>query len=218
MIESGMASAWAWNVTSQLVFDPARAMATIMGVRAPIAGLRLAQGILEYYGATSELGSLSTEDLRRVPGIGPIRAKRLLAAFELGRWRHGKEPRPQPPVSMSRLRGQVPPTETMVLALRPESTDPPITLSVGRGLTKHSPLGGFVAQLLMEARSGWWLMVFRPSGAPTEEERNAAKKFVETAHLVDLHIDGVFVFGRAEYWAFTAGGLRSKPAEKPSPA
>jgi DNA repair protein RadC len=61
-------------------------LAIILGHGVPRAGaLELANAVLDAVGGLHGLARASTDDLRRVPGIGAARASQLIAAVEAGR-------------------------------------------------------------------------------------------------------------------------------------
>ena len=191
---------WKWSPDSELSFDLAEAMTTIMGIRSLDTGRFLAERILDRYGADTDLTELTVSDLCRVPGIGPVRAGRLAAAFEFSRWMTGRAPGESVTCELLRLRARVPLTETILLGHRPYAESSPTTLSVGVGFVPRSPVGGYVAQLLSQAREGWWVVLVRPAAAPTATELRVAERFAQAAKRMNLGLERLIIVGRSGCW------------------
>lgn len=61
----------------------AELLAVVLGTVGPIPALRAANQLLAEHGSASELARMATAELRR--HVGPVRAARIQASFELGR-------------------------------------------------------------------------------------------------------------------------------------
>ena len=175
--------------------------------------LQLATRILKEAGGVDGLASSDPTALRRISGVGPVRAARIRAGFELA-WRANPQEPLETPLdpavvlaeSVARLRGQVPPGEHLIFAHRPASAEPPITLVCGQDLNETSPLGGFLAQMLIEGPGPWWLVAVRPGGAPKAAERGAAEKVFASAAIVGLHLAKVLLIGGRRHWVLGEEG------------
>ena len=175
--------------------------------------LQLATRVLEEAGGVDGLASSDPTALRRIAGIGPVRAARIRATFELA-WRANPQEPMETPLdpavvlaeSVARLRGQVPPGEHLVFAHRPASPEPPITLACGEDLNETSPLGGFLARMLTEGPGPWWLVAVRPGGRPKPDERAAAERVFVSAAIVGLDLAKVLLIGGRRHWVLGEAG------------
>ncbi len=169
-------------------------------------------------GALRRLAARPPAELQRTTGIGPAKAARLIAAFELGH-RLGREGRPAlpriaEPADVMRLVGpglrdlQV--EEFHLLALDTRSQVVRDVL-VTRGLLDSSlvhPREVFRAAIA-EAAAGIILVHNHPSGDPTPsaEDRAVTRQLVAAGQLLDLPVyDHVIVAGD-RYVSFATAGL-----------
>jgi DNA repair protein RadC len=169
-------------------------------------------------GVLRRLAARPPSELLRAPGVGPAKAARLLAAFELGN-RITREARPGPtriaePGDVVRLVGgrlrdlQV--EEFHLLALDTRSQVLRDVL-VTRGLLDSSlvhPREVFRAAIA-EAAAGIILVHNHPSGDPTPsaEDRAVTRQLVAAGQLLDLPVyDHVIVAGD-RYLSFATAGL-----------
>lgn len=172
--------------------------------------LQLACRVLTEVGGLDGLATATVAELRAVRGIGPVKAARVRAAFELA-WRTsgaGADDTPRPPEPtesvesvVRRLRGQISPSERAVIGYRPGHDLPPITLALGEVLGPRSRLGSYLARLLAEGVGPWWVVVLRPSNGEIRDiERLRAADLLEAAHLVGVDLDYVMLLsGRAHH-------------------
>ena len=184
------------------------------------------QDVLEIAGRLLELseGSLRrlarrpNAELLRAPGIGPTKAARLLAAFELGS-RAAREERPpvvriREPEDVLRLFGsrlrdlQV--EEFHLLALDSQSQVLREVL-ITRGLLNSSlvhPREVFRAAIA-EAAAGIIVVHNHPSGDPTPsaEDRAATKQLVSAGRLLDVPLYDHVIIAGDQFVSFATAGL-----------
>lgn len=179
----------------------------------------VARGLLDGMGGSlRRLAARPEAELLRVPGIGPAKAARLLAAFELAH-RLAREVRP----ATARIRGpedavrevgsrlrDLTVEEFHVLALDTQSRvlrD----VTVSRGLLDSSlvhPREVF-RTAIAEAAAGVILVHNHPSGDPTPsaEDRAVTRQLVAAGQLLDLPVyDHVIVAGD-RFTSFATSGL-----------
>lgn len=182
--------------------------------------LELAQRLLREGGGLAGLATASLDALRDLGGVGPVKATRIAAAFELGR-RGGPTPAsadaPHAPVSdpsavhaplvpawqrvAEAMRGQVAIGERALLAVRLERAEAPVTLALGDTLGAGTRAGAVLARLLASPGEGaWWLIGVRPGGPPQKKEREAAERIAAAARLVDLPLAGVVLVAGTRTW------------------
>ena len=169
-------------------------------------------------GSLRRLAARPAAELLRLPGVGPTKAARLLAAFELGA-RLAREERPPParirePDDVARLFGSrlrdLAFEEFHLLALDSQSQVLRDVL-VTRGLLNSSlvhPREVF-RPAIAEAAAGIIVVHNHPSGDPTPsaEDRAVTRQLVAAGQLLDLPLyDHVIVAGD-RFVSFAAEGL-----------
>ncbi|HEV7367023.1 MAG TPA: DNA repair protein RadC [Gemmatimonadales bacterium] len=181
--------------------------------------LELAARLLEVCeGSLRRLAQRPSAELLRVRGIGPTKAARLIAAFELGT-RIGREERPavariREPEDVIRLFGtrlrdlQV--EEFHLLALDSQSQVLREVL-ITRGLLNSSlvhPREVF-RSAIAEAAAGIIVVHNHPSGDPTPsaEDRAATKQLVSAGRLLDLPVYDHVIIAGDRYVSFATAGL-----------
>ena len=181
--------------------------------------LALAAGLLERSeGSLRRLAQRPIAELLRSPGIGPTKAGRLLAAFELGS-RTAREERPplqriREPEDVIRLFGtrlrdlQV--EEFHLLALDSQSQVLREVL-ITRGLLNSSlvhPREVFRAAIA-EAAAGIIVVHNHPSGDPTPsaEDRAATRQLVSAGQLLDVPVYDHVIIAGDRFVSFAATGL-----------
>jgi DNA repair protein RadC len=181
--------------------------------------LKLAARLLELAeGSLRRLAQRPAAELLRSPGIGPTKAARLMAAFELGA-RTAREERP--PVQRirepedvirrfgTRLRDlQV--EEFHLLALDSQSQVLREVL-ITRGLLNSSlvhPREVFRAAIA-EAAAGIIVVHNHPSGdpSPSEEDRAVTKQLLSAGQLLDLPLYDHVIIAGDRFVSFAAAGL-----------
>ncbi len=181
--------------------------------------LTVASALLEVSdGSLRRLARRPGAELLRSRGIGPTKAGRLLAAFELGA-RYAREERPcaariREPEDVVRLLGdklkdlQV--EEFHLLALDSQSQVLRDVL-VTRGLLNSSlvhPREVF-RPAIAEAAAGIIVVHNHPSGDPTpsEEDRAATRQLVSAGQLLDLPVYDHVIIAGDRFVSFAAAGL-----------
>jgi DNA repair protein RadC len=181
--------------------------------------LRLAAGLLQLSeGSLRRLTQRPAAELLRTRGIGPTKAARLIAAFELGA-RTAREERPpvqriREPEDVLRLFGtrlrdlQV--EEFHLLALDSQSQVLREVL-ITRGLLNSSlvhPREVFRAAIA-EAAAGIIVVHNHPSGDPTPsaEDRGVTKQLMSAGQLLDVPLYDHVIIGGDRFVSFAAAGL-----------
>jgi DNA repair protein RadC len=181
--------------------------------------LELAAHLLEICeGSLRRLAQRPSAELLRSRGIGPTKAARLIAAFELGSRTAREERRPVPrirePEDVLRLFGtrlrdlQV--EEFHLLALDSQSQVLREVL-ITRGLLNSSlvhPREVF-RSAIAEAAAGIIVVHNHPSGDPTPsaEDRAATKQLVSAGRLLDLPVYDHVIIAGDRYVSFATAGL-----------
>jgi DNA repair protein RadC len=181
--------------------------------------LTVARGLLQ--GGNGSLRRLATSppgELKRVPGVGPAKAARLLAALELGT-RLARESRPAAvrirtpedvlQVVNPRLR-DLTVEEFHVLALDTQS-QVIRDITVTRGLLDSSlvhPREVFRAAIT-EAAAGIILIHNHPSGDPTPsaEDRTVTRQLVAAGQLLDLPVYDHVIMAGDRWVSFAQSGM-----------
>src|SRR3954464_15792379 len=181
--------------------------------------LELAAGLIEVCeGSLRRLAQRPSAELLRSPGIGPTKAARLIAAFELGA-RIAREERPpvpriREPEDVMRLFGtrlrdlQV--EEFHLLALDSQSQVLREVL-ITRGLLNSSlvhPREVFRAAIA-EAAAGIIVVHNHPSGDPTPsaEDRAATKQLCSAGRLLDLPVYDHVIIAGDRFVSLASAGL-----------
>lgn len=175
--------------------------------------LGLAERLLREGGGLASLAGASLDGLRALGGVGPVKATRIAAAFELGRRGRGSPPPERLPVPTGApavplwqqvadaMRGQVAIGERALLAVRADQTQTPLTLALGDALGPNTRAGSVLARLLSSPGEGpWWLIGVRPGGPPQKKEREAAERIAAAARLVDLPLARVVLIAGNHAW------------------
>jgi DNA repair protein RadC len=211
--------------------SPRELLAILIETGTPAAGgkparsaLDLAGDLLRHFAAEGGGVSLrrmmtsSVAELCRVPGIGPAKAAKLLAALELGR-RGAEEARPE----RERIRGAVDVYQRMRLVLRDLvheefhvlllSTQNEVLrdLQVTRGTLDASlvhPREVF-RPAIAEAAASVILVHNHPSGDPTpsSEDRAVTRQLRSAGELVGIEVLDHVVVGEGRYVSFAESGM-----------
>jgi DNA repair protein RadC len=181
--------------------------------------LEVASRLLEVSeGSLRRLAQRPRAELLRAPGMGPTKAARLLAAFELGT-RSAREERPpvhriREPEVVSRLVGsrlrdlQV---EGFQLVALDSQSQVLREVLITRGLLNSSlvhPREVFRAAIA-EAAAGIIVVHNHPSGDPTPsaEDRAATKQLVSAGQLLDLPVYDHVIIAGDRFVSFATAGL-----------
>lgn len=169
-------------------------------------------------GSLRRLAARPAAELQRTPGVGPAKAARLLAAFEIAA-RLAREARPaalriREPEDVARLLGarlrDLTVEEFHLLALDSQSSvlrDVMVT----RGLLNSSlvhPREVFRAAIA-EAAAGIILVHNHPSGDPTPspEDRAVTRQLVDAGRLLDLPVYDHVILAGDRFLSFASAGL-----------
>ncbi|HEX3232553.1 MAG TPA: DNA repair protein RadC [Gemmatimonadales bacterium] len=198
----------------------AELLAILLGTGGAAAGvLELAGRILEIgEGSLRRLAQRPSAELLRAQGVGPTKAARLLAAFELGA-RIAREERPplariREPDDVARLfhnrLRDLQVEEFHLLALDSQSQVLREVL-VTRGLLNSSlvhPREVFRAAIA-EAAAGIIVVHNHPSGDPTPsaEDRAVTQQLVAAGRLLDLPLYDHVIIGGDRFVSFATAGL-----------
>ncbi len=183
------------------------------------SALQVATALLERSGGSlRQLAARPPAELTRTTGVGPGKAARLLAAFELASRLLGEErpvlPRVAEPGDVVRLLGprlrDLAVEEFHLVALDSQSRmlrD----LLITRGLLNSSlvhPREVFRAAIA-EAAAGIILVHNHPSGDPTPsaEDRAVTRQLVEAGRLLDLPVYDHLIVAGDRFLSFVAAGL-----------
>ena len=162
-------------------------------------------------GGLHGLADASLDALLGVVGIGPVRAARLLAMFEIGeRVRPAVdhelecqgELEPDSPLAVfaRRVRGQVAISETALMAWAAIEGGETITLALGEALHDATRSGAILSQLLRRGPGPWWLAAIRQGGEPSKCETAAAARVARAANLVGVDLDHIVLVGTTDFW------------------
>jgi DNA repair protein RadC len=198
----------------------AELLAVVFGTgRGGRTALDIASGLLESTdGSLRRLAQRPSAELLRLEGIGPTKAGRLLAAFELG-VRLEKEEKPpaqriREPEDVVRLFGRrlrdLQVEEFHLLALDSQSQVLREVL-ITRGLLNSSlvhPREVFRAAIA-EAAAGIIVVHNHPSGDPTPsaEDRSVTRQLAEAGRLLDLPLYDHVIIAGDRHLSFAAAGL-----------
>ena len=198
-----------WNGPEALADAELLALQLGSGTRGRSAA-DLAREMLATYGSLAGVAAREAVELARVPGVGPAKAARLAAAFELGR----------------RLRARTPGVRVVLsapadvyAAFGPLMEDLPrevfrvALLDAQNGLLRDRVIsqGTLSASLvhprevfkpaILESAASVILLHNHPSGDPTpsREDVRLTRQLVECARLLELRVHDHVVIGRGRY-------------------
>lgn len=169
-------------------------------------------------GSLRSLAARPGAELTRTPGVGPAKAARLLAAFELASRLQQEQrpafPRVRQPDDVAALLGprlrDLPVEEFHVLALDSQSRVQRDVL-VTRGLLNSAlvhPREVFRAAIA-EAAAGIIVVHNHPSGDPTPspEDRAVTRQLAEAGRLLDLPLYDHVILAGDRFLSFVAAGM-----------
>src|SRR3990167_9297831 len=178
----------------------------------------VAREMLATYGSLAEVAAREVTELARVMGVGPAKAARLVAAFELGR----------------RLRARTPGVRVVLsapadvyAAFGPLMEDLPrevfrvALLDAQNGLLRDRVVseGTLSASLvhprevfkpaILECAASVILLHTHPGGAPTpsREDVRLTRQLVECARLLDLRVHDHVIIGRGSFVSLAERGI-----------
>ena len=206
-----------WNGPEALADAELLALQLGSGTRGRSAA-DLAREMLATYGSLAGVAAREAVELARVPGVGPAKAARLAAAFELGR----------------RLRARTPGVRVVLsapadvyAAFGPLMEDLPrevfrvALLDAQNGLLRDRVIsqGTLSASLvhprevfkpaILESAASVILLHNHPSGDPTpsREDVRLTRQLVECARLLELRVHDHVVIGRGRYVSLAERGI-----------
>ena len=174
--------------------------------------LQLARSTLSAVGGLRRLAEASVQLLCEVKGLGPVKASRLVASFELARRAAGAPAASAPPppdellTPLGRLaRGAraswVDETST-IIACQGERVDEAITLALDQDLEQAvsdpALVGHWLRRLLLE-REGAWSVIACRRGELRAAETAAAERLWEGAALLGIHLARVLVVSERQH-------------------
>jgi len=169
--------------------------------------LQLARSALSALGGLRRLSEASAQVLCEVKGLGPVKAARLVAAFELARRAQGaaalgEGAPPAPPLTaMERLAraaraAWVDETSTLVACRGEGALDEALTLALDQELDAAcgdaALVGRWLRRLLLEGEGDWTLIACR-RGELREGEERAAERLFEGAALLGVRVSRLLV-------------------------
>jgi DNA repair protein RadC len=178
----------------------------------------VAQAILATYGSIGDLAGRDAGELARVPGIGPAKAARLAATFELTRRLRARAP-------AERLTLSGPAEVYAAFGALMEDQQREVfriaLLDAKNGLLRDKVIseGTLSASLvhprevfkpaILESAASVILLHNHPSGDPTpsREDVRLTRQLVECARLLDFRIHDHVIVGRGRYVSFAEKGL-----------
>ncbi|MCB9524977.1 MAG: hypothetical protein H6702_16585 [Myxococcales bacterium] len=191
--------------------NPVELLAILLGTgrgRAEDA-LALAERVLEQVDGPEGLAAAPLPDLLSINGIGPVKASRIRAAFELALRAGPLEPHEAPldPYAevSHRLRGQVAASDRALLAAPLDPERPSIPLELGGVLGDDLRPGSVLVRLLSEGPGPWVVAGVRGGAGPSRAERAAAERLSHGATLLGLELAGVLLVSRTTHWVLALG-------------
>ena len=178
----------------------------------------VAREILATYGSLAEVAAREVTELARVMGVGPAKAARLVAAFELGRRLRARTPGVRVVLSAP---GDVYAAFGPLMEDLPREVFRVALLDAQNGLLRDRVVseGTLSASLvhprevfkpaLLEPAASVILLHNHPSGDPTpsREDIRLTRQLVECARLLDLRVHDHLVIGRGRYVSLAERGI-----------
>lgn len=178
----------------------------------------VAREMLAAYGSLAQVASREVAELARMPGVGPAKAARLAAAFELTRRLRARTPGARIVLSAP---------QEVYAAFGPLMEDLPrevfrvALLDAQNGLLRDRVIseGTLSASLvhprevfklaILESAASVILLHNHPSGDPTpsREDIRLTRQLVECARLLDLRIHDHVVIGRGRFVSLAEQGI-----------
>lgn len=199
--------------------------------------LQLARTTLKATGGLKRLSSASVQALCEINGLGPVKAARLVAAFELARRALSLEGErspaspskdPMEALAQSARAAWVDDTPTLIACQR-GTLDEALTLALNQELelAAHDPalVGRWLRRLLMEGEGdGAWTLIACRRGEPRAEENQAIDRLFEGAALLGVCVERALIVNELSYSVLTAptrplaSGASAGSASAPAPA
>jgi DNA repair protein RadC len=180
--------------------------------------LQLARSTLKATGGLRRLSTATAQALCEINGLGPVKAARLVAAFELARRALGGE-RPSPPSTAltdpintlaQRARAAWVDDTATVIACQRGDLEGAVTLALDQdlALAAHDPalIGRWLRRLLLEGEGAWTVIACR-RGELRDAEGAAVERLFEGAQLLGVHIERALIVNERHHTALTPHGL-----------
>ena len=178
----------------------------------------VAREMLATYGSLAEVAAREAVELARVPGVGPAKAARMAAAFELGRRLRARTPGVR--VVLSAPADVYAAFGPLMEDLRREVFRVAL-LDAQNGLLRDQVIseGTLSASLvhprevfkpaILESAASVILLHNHPSGDPTpsREDIRLTRQLVECARLLELRVHDHVVIGRGRYVSLAERGI-----------
>ena len=206
-----------WNGPEALADAELLALQLGSGTRGRSAA-DLAREMLATYGSLAGVAAREAVELARVPGVGPAKAARLAAAFELGRRLRARTPGVR--VVLSAPADVYAAFGPLMEDLRREVFRVAL-LDAQNGLLRDQVIseGTLSASLvhprevfkpaILESAASVILLHNHPSGDPTpsREDIRLTRQLVECARLLELRVHDHVVIGRGRYVSLAERGI-----------
>src|SRR5262245_11027246 len=206
-----------WNGTAALADVELLALQLGSGVRGRSA-VDVARAMLADYGSLAEVASREAAELAHVPGVGPAKAARLAAAFELTRRLRGRQPgerlRLASPLEVHAA--YAPLMEDLTREVfRVALLDAQNRLLRDRVVSEGTLSASLVhprevfKPAIVESAASVILLHNHPSGdpAPSREDVRLTRQLVECARLLDLRIHDHVIIGQGGFGSLAEQGL-----------
>lgn len=184
--------------------------------------IEIGREILNHFGSLNALGAAGLDELLTSPGIGPARASKLAAAFELGA-RLAREQVSQTSLdSPEKIHEAFAPQlawlghEKLIIATVDSRLRHTGTVQISSGTLNETSAHPreVLRPVMLRNAYGFALIHNHPSGDPTPSgaDRQFTKRLIEAAELLQLRfVDHVIIGrhdgGRSPYYSFREAGL-----------
>jgi len=206
-----------WNGPEALADAELLALQLGSGTRGRSAA-DLAREMLATYGSLAGVAAREAVELARVPGVGPAKAARLAAAFELGRRLRARTPGVRVVLSAP---GDVYAAFGPLMEDLPREVFRVALLDAQNGLLRDRVIsqGTLSASLvhprevfkpaILESAASVILLHNHPSGDPTpsQEDRVLTQRLKEAGELLGIRVVDHVVIGRGRHTSFVEAGL-----------
>jgi len=206
-----------WNGAEALADVELLALQLGVGIRGRSA-IDVARALLERYGSLADVAGREMAELAQVPGVGPAKAARLAAAFELTRRLRARTPGAR--IVLSQPAQVFEAFAPLMEDLRREVFRVAL-LDAQNGLLRDCVIseGTLSASLvhprevfkpaILESAASIILLHNHPSGDPTpsREDVRLTRQLVDCARLLDLRIHDHVIVGRGRFVSLAERGL-----------
>jgi DNA repair protein RadC len=184
----------------------------------------IARDLISQFEGLRKIASADVEELRRVEGVGDIKAVKILAAMELGkrmiREKSGVRVRLGSPAEVYRYLGpslQDMKVEVFKVLMVNTRNDLLGELTVARGGPSSSTVhpGEVFRQAILKSANGIIIAHNHPSGdpSPSSEDRELTVRLREAGNLLGIFVQDHVIVGDHRYISFLECGLMSQVLE-----